>query len=72
MAAVAVIDKAPNGFNYSKYFNFEYDNYHLSSTKVKKLLKKDVDLNFDSDAYEYVILIGSEASKFIAGVSSVT
>ena len=72
MANVAIVDKAPSAVNYSRYFNFEFDNYHLSSKKVKKLLKKDVDLEFDADSYEYVILIGSEAAKFIGGISSVT
>jgi DNA polymerase I-like protein with 3'-5' exonuclease and polymerase domains len=72
MATIAVVDKAPSGVNYSRHFNFEFDHFHLSSKKVKKLLKRDVDLEFDSDAYEYVILIGSEASKFIGGIGSVT
>ena len=72
MATIAIVDKAPSAVNYSRYFNFEFDNYHLSSKKVKKLLKKDVDLEFDADSYEYVILIGSEASKFIGGIGSVT
>jgi DNA polymerase I-like protein with 3'-5' exonuclease and polymerase domains len=72
MATIAIVDKAPSAVNYSRYFNFEFDNYHLSSKKVKKLLKKDVDLEFDSDSYEYVILIGSEAAKFIGGIGSVT
>ena len=44
MANIAIVDKAPSAVNYSRYFNFEFDNYHLSSKKVKKLLKKDVDL----------------------------
>lgn len=69
---IAVVDKAPSGVNYSRHFNFEFDHFHLSSKKVKKLLKRDVDLEFDSDAYEYVVLIGSEAAKFIGGVTSVT
>ncbi len=72
MAEIAVIDKNPSGVNYKRYFEFDFDHYHLSSKKVKKLLKRDVDLEFDSDAYEYVVLIGSEASKFIAGIGSVT
>ena len=72
MANIAIVDKAPSAVNYSRYFNFEYDNYHLSSKKVKKLLKRDVDLEFDADSYEYVILIGSEAAKFIGGIGSVT
>jgi len=72
MANIAIVDKAPSAANYSRYFNFEFDNYHLSSKKVKKLLKKDVDLEFDADSYEYVVLIGSEAAKFIGGIGSVT
>lgn len=69
---VAVIDKQPNNTKYDKYFSFEFDNFHLSSKKVKKLLKKDVDLDFDSSLYDIVVLIGSEATKFIAGIGSVT
>ncbi len=69
---IAVIDKAPSGVNYKRHFNFEFENFHLSSKKVKKLLKRDVDLEFNADEYEYVVLIGSEAAKFIAGVGSVT
>jgi len=69
---IAIIDKAPSKVNYKKYFEFEYDHFHLSSKKLKKVLKKDVDINFNKDNYEYVVLIGSEACKFIAGISSVT
>ena len=68
---IAIIDKAPSAANYKRHFDFEFDNYHLSSKKVKKLLKKDVDIEFDPDAYEYVVLIGSEAAKLYAGVGSV-
>jgi DNA polymerase I-like protein with 3'-5' exonuclease and polymerase domains len=70
---IAVVDKAPSGVNYKSYFHFDFDHFHLSSKRIKKLLKKDVDLaNFKEDDYDYIVLIGSEACKFIAGITSVT
>ena len=70
---IAVVDKAPSGVNYKSYFKFDFDHYHLSSKRIKKLLKKDVDLvDFKEDEYDFIILIGSEACKFIAGITSVT
>ena len=69
---IAVIDKAPSRTDYSKYFNFEYELHHMSSTPITKLLKKDIDLNINLDQYDYVILVGSEASKEYAKITSVT
>jgi DNA polymerase I-like protein with 3'-5' exonuclease and polymerase domains len=72
MSKIAVIDKAPSKNDYSKYFDFEFDLFHMSSVPITKLLKKDVDLDFDSDLYDYVILVGSEAAKEYAKITSVT
>ena len=69
---IALIDKAPNKTRYSEYFPFEFDTFHMSSVPITKLLKKDVDLDFDADLYDLVILVGSEAAKEYAKVSSVT
>ena len=69
---IAVIDKAPNRTKYSEYFNFEYDHYHMSSKPIQKLLKKDVDLEVDLTPYNYVVLVGAEAAKEYAKVTSVT
>ena len=70
---IAVVDKAPSGVNYKSYFKFDFDHFHLSSKRIKKLLKKDVDLvDFEEDKYDYIVLIGSEACKFIGGITSVT
>ena len=69
---IAIIDKAPSRNDYSKYFDFEFKVFHMSSVPVPKLLKKDVDLVIDLDMYDYVILVGSEASKEYAKVTSVT
>lgn len=69
---IAVIDKAPNRTRYQDYFKFDFTHYHMSSVPVQKLLKKDVDLVVDLDAYDYVILVGAEAAKEYAKVTSVT
>ena len=69
---IAVIDKAPNRTRYSDYFEFEYDHYHMSSIPITKLLKKDVDLEVDLEPYDYIILVGAEAAKEYAKITSVT
>ena len=69
---IAVIDKAPNRTKYSDYFEFEFDHYHMSSVAITKLLKKDVDLVVDLEPYDFVILVGAEAAKEYAKITSVT
>jgi DNA polymerase I-like protein with 3'-5' exonuclease and polymerase domains len=72
MPKIAIIDKAPSKADYSKYFDFEFDVYHMSSVPISKLLKKDVDLEVDLEEYDFVILVGSEAAKHYAKITSVT
>lgn len=69
---IAVIDKAPSKNKYENYFKFEFETFHMSSVPITKLLKKDVDLDIDLDYYDFVILVGSEAAKEYAKVSSIT
>lgn len=69
---IAVIDKAPNRTRYNDYFEFDFTHYHMSSVPITKLLKKDVDLVVDLDQYDYVVLVGAEAAKEYAKVTSVT
>ena len=69
---IAIIDKAPSKNNYSKYFPFEFELFHMSSVPLPKLLKKDVDLEIDLSYYDLVILVGSEAAKEYAKVTSIT
>lgn len=69
---IALIDKAPNKTRYSDYFEFEFDHYHMSSIPITKLLKKDVDLVVDLEPYDFVILVGAEAAKEYAKITSVT
>ena len=69
---IALVDKAPNRTRYKEYFNFDFDHYHMSSVPITKLLKKDVDLEVDLEPYDYVILVGAEAAKEYAKITSVT
>ena len=72
MKKIALIDKAPNRTRYNDYFKFEFDHYHMSSVPITKLLKKDVDLEVDLTPYDLVILVGAEAAKEYAKITSVT
>lgn len=69
---ILVIDKAPSRNKYGDYFQFTHEVVHMSSVPTPKLLKKDVDLIVDLDVYDLVILVGSEAAKEYAKISSVT
>ena len=74
MASVAVIETKPSRNDYVRLFDneFEFDRFSLTSDpNLAKVLKKDVDLEFDPDAYEWVILIGSEPLKFYTKVTQV-
>lgn len=69
---IAVIDKNPSRNDYSKYFNFEFELFHMSSVPITKLLKRDVDLEFDPTDLDLIILVGSEAAKEYAKITSIT
>lgn len=73
MKKIAIVDKAPSRNDYSKYFDFEFEQFHMSSVPIPKLLKKDVDLDPSVlEPFDLVILVGSEAAKEYAKISSVT
>jgi len=72
MPKIALIDKAPNSTDYRKYFEFEFEVFHMSEVPISKLLKKDVTLEINQDNYDFIILVGSEAAKEYAKVGSVT
>jgi DNA polymerase I-like protein with 3'-5' exonuclease and polymerase domains len=69
MPRIAVIDKCPIKTDYKKYFDFDFDLKHLSSVYLQKVLKKDVDLELNPDDYDFIITVGSEATKHLAKVS---
>jgi DNA polymerase I-like protein with 3'-5' exonuclease and polymerase domains len=76
MAKVAIVEKTASRTDYNKEFEgaFDFDQYQLcSDSSIKKVLKKDCDISIDTNDYEWIILIGSEALKyFVKGTTSVT
>jgi len=73
MKKIALVDKYDRGINYNNIFpDMDIDKYHLSSVSKKKLLKADKDIQIETDDYDYVILVGAEATKHFttAAVSS--
>jgi DNA polymerase I-like protein with 3'-5' exonuclease and polymerase domains len=75
MRNVAIIETKPSRTNFEKSFNnaFEFDRFALcSDPTIKKVLKRDVDINFDPDNYEWVILVGADACKYFTKNASVT
>ena len=73
MAEVALIETKPTSTNFDKYFEFEFERFALCSDSSKqKILKKDVDLEFDPDNFDWIILVGAEPFKHFTRKSSVT
>ena len=63
MPNIAIIDKCPSKVDYSRYFDFEFDHYHLSSVYLQKVLKKDCDIVIDINDYDFIITVGAESTK---------
>jgi DNA polymerase I-like protein with 3'-5' exonuclease and polymerase domains len=75
MPRVAIIETKLSRTNYRKEFDdqFEFDLYQLCSDAfIKKVLKRDVDIDIDIAAYDWVILVGSEALKYFTKSTSIT
>ena len=75
MAKVALVETKPSRTNYKKEFDgeFEFDQYQLcSDPNIKKVLKRDCDIEIDLEEYEWVILVGSDALKYFTKINSVT
>lgn len=69
MSRICLVDKCPIKTDYKKYFDFDFDLYHLSSVYLQKVLKKDCDLQIDTSKYDFIITIGAEPTKHLAKVS---
>lgn len=73
MANIAIVEAKPSKTNFKQYFNFEFDRFSLcSDPSIKKVLKKDVDLQFTPENYTWIILIGSEPLKYFTKVTQIT
>lgn len=66
MTKIAIVEKCPSKVDYNNIFSFDdYDRFFLSSTYKPKVLKKDIDIDIDTEAYDYIIAVGAEALKYL-------
>ena len=73
MPNVALVETKKSNTNFRKEFNIEFDQFQLcSDPTVKKVLKRDVDIDMNPDEYDWIILVGSDALKYYTKVNSVT
>jgi len=75
MAKIALIESKPSRNDYVRLFDnqFDFEQFQLcSDPTVKKVLKRDCDIDINVDDYDWVILIGSECLKYYTKQSSVT
>ena len=75
MPKVALVETKPSKTNFKKEFDgeFEFDQYQLcSNPMLKKVLKRDCDIEINTDDYDWVILVGSDALKYFTPINSIT
>lgn len=75
MPKVALIETKPSNTNFQHEFDgaFEFDQFQLcSNPTIKKVLKRDCDIDVDINLYDWVILVGSDALKYFTKINSVT
>ena len=71
---IAIVQKCPTNMNYEKLYQLpQVEVFNLSSKKVSRLLKRDVDLEgFNPNDWDFVILVGSEALSMYSKVTKVS
>ena len=75
MAKVALIESKPSRQDFVKLFDnqFEFDRFALcSDPTIKKVLKRDCDIDINTDDYDWIVLVGSESLKYFTNQNSVT
>ena len=74
MPKVALVETKPSKTRFSVEFDgLEFDQYQLcSDPTIKKVLKRDCDIDMNPDDYDWIILVGSDAMKYYTKLSSVT
>ena len=75
MPKVALIETKPSRNNFKQLFegNLDFDQYYLcSDASIKKVLKRDCDIEIDLDYYDWVVLVGSDALKYFTKINSIT
>ena len=75
MGKVALIEAKPSRTNFEQAFDnkIQFDRFALcSDSSVKRILKKNIDLEFNADEYEWVILVGADPVKYFHKTCSVS
>ena len=73
MPKVALVETKPSKTNFKTEFDFDFDQFQLcSDASLKKVLKRDCDIDMNPDDYEWIVLVGSDAMKYYTKLSSVT
>ena len=75
MAKVALVETKPSGTDFRREFDgaFDFDQYQLCSDRnIKKVLKRDCDIDIDTSVYDWIVLVGSDALKYFTKINSVT
>ena len=75
MPKVALVETKPSKTNFKDAFDdaFEFTQYQLcSDPHIKKVLKRDCDIEINTDDYDWVILVGSDALKYFTPINSIT
>jgi hypothetical protein len=75
MPKVALVETKPSRTDYVKHFGgeFSFDQFQLcSNPAIKKVLKRDCDIDIDTSLYDWIILVGSESLKYFTKINSVT
>ena len=73
MTKVAIIESKIGRTNWNDRFDgaFEFERFALcSDSSKKKILKADVDIEIDTEEYDWVILVGSECLKSFTSANS--
>jgi len=74
-AKVALVETKPSRTDYRKEFDgaFDFDQYQLcSDPNIKKVLKRDCDIEINQNLYDWIVLVGSESLKYFTKINSVT
>ena len=67
------MQKCPSNVDYNRHLKLDCDVFNLSSEKVTRLLKRNIDLTgFNTGDYDWVILVGSEAVKEFSTATAVS
>lgn len=71
---IAIVEPKPSRNNYAEVFGgaWSFEQYSLASDpELKKVLKKDVDIDMNPDNFDWIILVGAEPLKFYTKATKV-